>query len=124
MRALFPLIALTVAVAASPAWALKVTNLDTVPHLILFTVAGKDIQRTVQPNETTRFDGMPNGRLSLLSSPTPNVGGTLNGTGVLSKYIGNGRDQGVPADQMDEYVIWKGGKMMLQRRMKPYGYGR
>lgn len=106
---------------ASPAMALKITNLDTVPHRVSYDVTGQRLEREIAPNATTRFDGLPNGRLSLLSSPNPKQGGTLNANGLLSGYIGNGRDQAMPVYIDEEYVIWPGGKLQLQRRMKRYG---
>lgn len=116
MRAL--MLATALCLAASPAMALRVTNLDTVPHRVQFVSAGTPHERSIAPNATVRFDYMPNGRLSLLSSPAPKTGSTIEGTGILTKYIGNGRDQGIPADIADDYVIWPGGKLQLQRRMK------
>jgi hypothetical protein len=107
--------------AASPAMALKVTNLDTVPHTVRYEVTGTPLEQTVAPNQTVRFEGLPNGRLSLVSSPNPRTGSAVNADGILSGYIGNGRDQNMPVDITDEFVIWKGGEMQLQRRMKRYG---
>ena len=115
------LVAATGLAFASPALALSVTNLDKVPHRIIFEVVGTKLERTIAPNETTRFEGTPNGTLSLASSPNPTSGGALNADGLLKGYIGNGRDQGIPADTMDDYVIWPDGKLQLQRRMKRYG---
>lgn len=117
MRTLMLATAISLAFA-NPALALRITNLDKVTHRVAFESGGTMHERTIAPNETTHFDGLPNGRLSLLTSPNPQTGGTLNAQGMLSNYIGNGRDQGVPADIMDDYVIWPGGKMHIQRRMK------
>lgn len=102
--------------------AMKVTNLDRVPHTIVYEAAGTVHREYLAPNQTVNFYNMPNGRLSLATSPNPKQGATVEGTGIVSKYIGNGRDQGIPADQMDEYVIWKGGQLQLQRRTKRYGF--
>lgn len=109
------------ALAADPAAALSITNLDKVTHRVEFLSAGTVHQREIAPNQTTRFEGLPNGTLSLLSSPNPRTGGAVNADGLLSGYIGNGRDQGIAADIMDDYVIWPGGKLGIQRRMKHYG---
>jgi hypothetical protein len=106
---------------AGSAQAMKVTNLDDVPHTISFEAAGSMRRDVLAPGQTVNFYNAPNGRLSLVDSPNPSSGGKVNADGMLSGYIGNGRDQGIPADAMDEYVIWKGGKMQLQRRMKRYG---
>ncbi len=106
---------------STPALALKVTNLDSRPHVVAFDVAGSRLTREVAPQATVQFEGLPNGRLSLLSSANPRQGGTVNADGLLSGVIGNGRDQQIPADIMDEYVIWPDGKLQLQRRMKRYG---
>lgn len=119
MRSAWIMVAITL--TASPALALKITNLDTVPHRISFTSAGEVHQAALAPNETVRYEGIPNGRLSLLSSPNPRTGGMVNADGLLKGIIGNGRDQQIPVDIMDEYVIWRGGDLQLQRRMKRYG---
>lgn len=118
---LAPVFCVAVLLGTSPAMALKVTNLDHVPHRIAFEVAGSTRTETLAPNATVNFMNTPNGRLSLLSSPKPRSGGTVNADGILSGYIGNGRDQAIPVDVMDEYVIWPGGNLQLQRRMKRYG---
>jgi hypothetical protein len=118
------LLATALLLAANPALALRVTNLDTQPHRIAFEAAGHTIEREIAPNATVRLDGLPSGRLSLVTSPNPRTGGALNADGVLSGYIGNGRDQRIPAEMMDDYVIWPGGELRLQRRMKQYGNGR
>lgn len=110
----------TVAISmiSSPALALRVTNLDSVPHTIVYVAAGQAYERTIAPNGTTRFDGLPNGRLTLASSPNPKHGGAVEGTGIITRSIGKGRDQGLPVDMADDYVIWKGGDLQIQRRMK------
>lgn len=114
-------LAAVLALVASPALALSVTNLDTVPHRVRLVAAGTSYERAVAPNETTRFEGLPNGTLSLLTSPQPNEGGALQADGLLRHIIGNGRDQHIPVDGMDDYTIWPGGDLQLQRRMKRYG---
>ena len=114
----FLLAATAVSLLASPAWALRITNLDKVPHTITYETLGNVFERTIAPNATTRFDGLPNGRLSLVTAAVKKQGGPVEGTGIITKYIGNGRNQGIPADIRDDYVIWPGGEIGIQRRMK------
>lgn len=121
MRSSLVLSALLLAFSAAPAQALSITNLDKVPHKVVFEGGGTVLTREIAPNATIHLDGRPNGRLSLLSSPNPRSGGALNADGLLSGYIGNGRDQGLPVDIMDDYTIWPGGKLHIQRRIKQYG---
>lgn len=107
--------------AASPALALKVTNLDTVEHNVQLEAAGSMDVRSIAPAATTTFYGQADGRLSLLSMPPIHAKSTFQADGLLSGVIGEGRNQDIPTNGRDEYVIWPGGKMQLQRRMKEVG---
>ncbi len=113
---------LLVATLATPALAINISNLDKVPHRIAYDIAGSHHEVEIAPGDTAHFNGEPNGTLSLLTSPHPSEGGVVNSDGILSGYIGNGRDQNIAVDDdMNDYAIWPGGKLMLQRRIKQYG---
>ena len=110
---------------AAPALAMDVSNLDHVTHRIAYDVAGTHKEVEIAPGETAHFYGQPNGTLSLLTSPNPREGGAVNSDGILSNYIGNGRDQNIAVDDdMNDYAIWPGGQLSLQRRIKQYGGNR
>ena len=114
--------AMSVLLAASPALAVNITNLDHVTHRVAYDIAGTHNEVEIAPNETAHFNGKPNGVLSLLTSPHPSAGGAVNSDGVLSGFIGNGRDQGIPVDDdKNDYAIWPGGRLSLQHRVKQYG---
>lgn len=105
------------AVVASPAWAARVTNLDTVPHVVTFERAGSVQEQTVQPNQTTVFmraDGMVG-----LKGGTPGTS-RVNSDGILRGTIGDGRTTQIPAGPGDDFTIWPGGKLYLQRRVKSF----
>lgn len=104
---------------ASPALALKVTNLDTVPHKVELAGRGTAETRVIQPDATEHFTGASQGRLSLKSTASPKKAkGAIQSDGMLSGIIGNGRDQDIPVDPNDAYVIWPGGDLRLQSRHK------
>lgn len=101
---------------ALPAAAMKVTNLDHVPHTVRFEQVGQQKDVTLQPRESYRFM-FGEGELSLMSVPAQK-GSTVGASGVLAGVLGNGRTVGIPAGQWDEFVIWPGGKLHMQRRMR------
>lgn len=105
------------ALAASPAFAARITNLDTVPHVVTFERAGSIQEETVQPNATATFmraDGM-------VGLKDGNAGTSrVNSDGILRGTIGDGRTTRIPAGPGDEFTIWPGGKLYLQRRIKAF----
>lgn len=119
------LTALAASALSYPALALEVTNLDKVEHRVLLEVAGSRDIRTVLPGATENFIGQPNGRLTLLSAQNPSKGkGIIQSDGILSGVIGNGRTEGLPAEDRDSFVIWPDGQLNLQQRRRGGKYGR
>jgi hypothetical protein len=105
---------------ASPALALKVTNLDTVAHTVEWSGRGAPELRVIKPNATENFVGAVQGFLSLKSAKTiKKAQGVVQSDGLLSGIIGNGRNQRIPADAKDSFVIWPDGSLKLQGRIKP-----
>lgn len=121
MKKIPVLIAASIIGATSPAFALKVTNLDKVPHAVLFDAAGSKQRMTLAPNESQYIVGSPAGRLSLVDATKPSKGSAVQSQGILRNYIGNGRNQDVPADPDDQFVIWQGGDLVLQRHIRQQG---
>jgi hypothetical protein len=116
--------AFLLAFVASPALALKVTNLDTVAHTVELSGTGAPELRIIQPNATEQFTGAAHGFLSLKTAKNPKPArGVIQADGMLSGIIGNGRTEGIPADADNSYVIWPNGKITLQGRQK-YSEGR
>lgn len=114
------LMGIALCAVASPAMAMKITNLDTVPHRILFEAAGTRTERVIAPDASEYIVGQPSGRLSLLSAPAQPAQGVVQADGLLSGLIGNGRNQDMPADIDNNYVIWPGGKIVLQQHVKSH----
>ncbi len=136
--------ALSLALLASPAFALKVTNLDTVAHRVELSGRGSPEVRIIEPNETEQFFGAAQGFLSLLpleevateapqskkkakkkpskKATSAKAGSIVHADGLLSGIIGNERTSGIPADPDHSYTIWRGGKLTVQGRMKRHGY--
>ncbi|MFM9889565.1 MAG: hypothetical protein ACKVOE_02815 [Rickettsiales bacterium] len=110
--------ALAVCSMASPALAMRVINLDTVQHQLVFEAAGTTTPITLAPGEMHNFATTPSGRLSLLSAPMPKGGTAIQTQGILRDVIGNGRNQDIPADEENEYAIWPGGDLVLQQRIR------
>jgi hypothetical protein len=52
--------------------------------------------------------------LSLLSAEQPSKGGNVNADGILRGIIGSVRTHEIPTIPFGRYVIWPGGKLMLQ----------
>ncbi len=111
--------AFLLAFVASPALALKVTNLDTVAHTVELSGTGAPELRIIQPNATEQFTGAAHGFLSLKTAKKPKPArGVIQADGVLSGIIGNGRTEGIPADADTSYVIWPDGRISLQSRRR------
>ncbi len=100
---------------SSPASAVRVTNLDNVPHTIIYESVGDQTNVTIPAGETIDLTGRPNGTLSLKTA-SPKKGSTLQSDGLLSGIIGVGRDQNIPAGSEDDFAIWPDGQLMLQHR--------
>ncbi len=101
---------------ATPALAMKVTNLDNVTHRVLFEDGGKPEIRVIEPDATEYFTSEAQGRLSLLSAEDPKPSrGTLHADGALSGIIGAERTDQIPTDSDDNYAIWPGGKLGIQQ---------
>ncbi len=108
----------SVALFAVPAYAARITNLDHVAHVVTFERAGSIQEQVVQPSTTARFanaDGMVGLKGGNPGSSRVNSDGLLRGT------IGDGRTSRIPAGPGDDFTIWPGGKMYLQRRIKSFG---
>ena len=110
---------------ATTAHALEVTNLDTIPHRVLFEGAGTKQTYDVPVNQTVRIAGQPNGTVSLLSAqhPKPSKGVLHDDSGLLSGILGNGRTEGIPVESNDALVIWQGGSINIQQRRRGGRYG-
>lgn len=119
------------ALFASPAYALKVTNLDDVAHHVELYGRGESVVREIQPGATEYFTGGSQGLLSLVDAPKTQAKASnkpskkaakhdsvVHADGLLSGIIGNERTSGIPADPDSTYVIWKGGDLRLQSRIK------
>ena len=106
---------------ASPAHALRVTNLDEVAHTVALDYAGASETRQIQPDETAQFPINNDGRISLLSAKERSEGGSTNADGVLRELIGAVRTDNIPTVPHGRYVIWPGGKLMLQYDPGRYG---
>ena len=131
--------ALSLVLMASPAFALKVTNLDNVARTVELSGTGAPEQRVIQPNATEYFTGAAHGRLSLVepekkAAPSGKKGkpakkekpeakhdSVVHADGLLSGIIGNERSTNIPADPDSSYTIWPGGHLNVQARSKNGG---
>ncbi|MFZ4541614.1 MAG: hypothetical protein ACOYNL_07385 [Rickettsiales bacterium] len=120
---------LLVTLVASPALAMKITNLDSVPHRVELTGRGAPEVRVIEPNATEYYSGGSQGFLALVDEPAPAKGkkpaksmkqkdSVVHADGLLSGIIGNERTSGIPADTDSSYVIWPGGNLRVQGRLK------
>ena len=101
---------------ATTAHAARVTNLDSVPHIVTFAHAGDVVEQEVAPNRTVyfqRLDGVISLKGGKASDSTLNSGG-----GLLNGVIGAARTSNIPAGPADDFTIWPGGDLRLQRRVK------
>lgn len=108
--------------AAAPAQAMNITNLDTITHKVEIDSRGEKRVITLAPNTNEYVASQIGGTLSIVT-PDPKVKkkkakGTLQSDGLLSGYIGNGRNVGVPIDNDYTYVIWPEGKLSVQSRSR------
>ena len=117
--------ALALVLAASPAFALRVTNLDTVARTVELSGGGVLEQHTIAPGDTEYFTGDSNGRLSLIDpasvgrkgkpvKPVNEDDTSVHADGILSGVIGAERSANIPADPDSDYTIWPGGKLAVQ----------
>lgn len=122
MRKLFLLACVLMATGAQASF-LRITNLDKVAHTVRYEASGSEQNFTIAPGETEMLVGQPAGRLSLLSSPKPvKATSAVQSDGLLAEFIGNGRTMDIPAEPRDEFVIWPGGEIGIQRRMRSPRY--
>lgn len=107
--------------AGSAHAALKVTNLSTDTHTVLFDSAGSKKEYVIAPDATVYITGS-DGRLSLKDAKPTAGDSTIIGTrSTFFGYTDTARSQGAPASQMDEFVIWPDGRLMFQKRNKSGG---
>ena len=97
-----------------PAGAVRVTNLDTVPHTVIYDAAGSRTTTTIAPDDTVDLIGAPNGTLSLQTMKPKVARSTVQADGLLSGIIGTARDQNIPTGSEDEFAIWPDGQLLLQ----------
>lgn len=127
----FLISASVIALLANPAYALKVTNLDDVTHHVELYGRGESVVMEIEPGATEYFTGGSQGLLSVVDAPKPQAKASntlgkktakhdsvVHADGLLSGIIGNERTSGIPADPDSTYVIWPGGRLMLQSRIK------
>lgn len=115
---------------ASPAYALRVTNLDDVAHRVALYGRGETVVQDIAPGDTEYFTGGSQGTLSLVAPAAApgskakknNAKGShdsvVHADGLLSGIIGNERSDGIPADPDSTYVIWPDGRLRVQSRIK------
>ncbi len=116
------LIAAALLCIASPAHALKITNLDAVSHTVELAGSGSISRYVIAAGATENITGASQGFLSLASArQKKKTKSTVNADGLLSGVIGAGRNQDIPADPMDSFVIWPGGDLRIQGRVKQSG---
>ena len=109
------ILACTLALAAFPAAAMEVTNLDHVDHQVLFETSGGREVRTIQAGQTEYISGQPNGTISLLDAPHPKPSeGVVHADGILSGTVVGARTEGIPVDTDDVVAIWPNGEIGIQ----------
>ena len=111
-----PVLALAVVLVASPAFAMRITNLDKVPQTVALTSDGQTERHTIEPGDTEYFTGNSTGLLSLVAAK-PKVAGddsTVHSDGLLAGIVGAERNTNIPVDPMNDYTIWPGGKLSIQ----------
>ena len=113
------LLGIAILTVASPAMALRITNLDKIPHRVQFTGKGEPEVRDIAPGDTAYFTDNTGGFVSLLTAPNPKPSkGSVHSDGLLSGVIGAARTQNIPVDPDNNYSIWPDGKILLQNRVK------
>lgn len=83
------------ALITSPAQAISITNLDTIPHQLSLSIANQPEIITIAPNETYRSN-YPRLNMRLLDVAGANE---------------------IRAEDLEEYAIWPGGKLLIQKRV-------
>jgi hypothetical protein len=96
---------------------LKVTNLSNAPQTVTLDGGGSLLRKVIAPHASAHFSGS-DGLLSLESAKNPSAGDAIGASGMLSGMIGAVRTSQIPASQMDQFVIWPNGEMLLQMRQK------
>jgi hypothetical protein len=110
------LLSVAATLMAAPAFAARVTNLDEVAHTVTFSHAGTVREEVVEPDATVYFPRL-DGMVSLKGGKP--ASSTLNSSsGLLNGIVGAARTADIPAGPSDDFVIWKGGELRLQRRVK------
>ena len=114
----------TIALSAQAAQALDVTNLDKVPHRVLFESAGVRQVVRIEAGDTAHIVGQPNGMLSLLTAEARKPSkGSVHADGILSGIIAAERTEDIPVDTDDVIAIWPDGHMGIQQhRLSGYRY--
>ena len=87
-----------------PAGAVRVSNLDTVPHTVIYEAAGSRTAATIAPDDTVDLIGAPNGRLSLQTMKPKVARSTVQADGLLSGIIWNARIVDVDGNAFNRYV--------------------
>ena len=116
MKSTFYIAFFAAAFFAANAQAMKVSNLDKVPHTVVLESAGTVQSQTIAPGSTVFFTSQPEGFLSLQSDMKKRVrgGGNVHADGMLSGIIGAARTEGIPTHDDADFVIWPGGQLQLQ----------
>ncbi len=103
---------------AAPAHALTITNLDSVPHTLIYDSAGAPEEQVVAPNQSIHFYGRPDGFLSLKTAGAgakkPGSSNAVHADGILSGVLGASRSEDIPAAGNYEFTIWPGGRLRVQ----------
>ena len=102
--------------SASPAFAMRITNLDKVTQIVEVQSGGQKERRTIEPGDTEYFTGNSTGLLSLVAAKPKAAGdeSTVHADGLLSGVIGAERNTNIPIDPANDYTIWPGGKLSIQ----------
>lgn len=115
--------------SVTPAHALKITNLDDVPHRVALEGRGEVIVLEIAVGATEYMTGSSQGMLSLeesapaskgkkkVAKPPANNGSLVKTDGMLAGIVGD-KHRSVHADPDSSYVIWQGGDLRLQSRTK------
>ncbi len=116
MKTSFYLAVFAAAFFAQNAYALKITNLDSVTHTVVYDSSGKPEELTVAPDQSVHFHGRPDGFLSLkpAGEGVRRDSGNIHADGILSGIIGAVRSENIPASANYDFVIWPGGRLMIQ----------
>ena len=119
------------ALFAGPAHALKVTNLDSVSHTVIYRSAGEAFEQSIAPQNSVHFHGKPDGMLSIKRMALPaekpakkhakksapaavSAPDTIAADGVLSGVFSASRSENIPAASNYDFVIWPGGSLRIQ----------